>query len=328
MSNPVLVTGANGFVGSHVVEALLDAGHPVRCLLRPRSRPNWIETLPVDIQRADYSDANALRQIVSGCKAILHFGGATKAADADAYFRANALTTRALLETASDVCPDLSLFLLCSSQAALGPSPSLDPLGEDAPPQPISAYGWSKLTAEKICREYEERLPVVILRPPAVYGPRDKDILIFFRAVRWGISPSLGGGDRYISMVHARDVAKITRLILEKKPREFRIYHVSDGQVHRWDEVSGEIARSLDKRPVHLNIPPGLAILIGRTLSSWASITGQVVTLNREKVEDLLQQCWLISSRRAEQELGYLPDYDLKKGIEMTARWYRQHEWL
>ena len=328
MKAPILLTGANGFVGSHVAEALLEGGYAIRCLLRSHSRPQWIESLPVDIQRADYADVNSLHKVLEDCQAVLHFGGATRAPDREGYFRANTSTTLSLLDAAAHACPNLRLFLLCSSQAALGPSPSLDPLSEDAPPQPITAYGQSKLAAEEHCRQYEGRFPIVILRPPAIYGPRDKDILIFFRTIRWGISPIIGSGERYFSLVHVLDVARITRMILERKPGDFRIYHVTDGAIHRWDEVSQEIARALDKRPVRVRIPLGLAAGISGILSKWSTLAGRVATLNREKLKDLLQQYWLISARRAEEELGYTPSYDLEKGIEMTARWYREQGWL
>lgn len=328
MNAPVLVTGGNGFVGSHVVEALLEAGYKVRCLLRPHSRPQWIETLPVEIKRADFADPNELRTVLEGCQTVLHFGGATKAPDREAYLRANAFTSQALLEAAIHACPDLKLFLLCSSQAALGPSPSLDPLSEDAPQRPITDYGKSKLAAEEHCRQYEGRFPIVILRPPAVYGPRDRDVLIFFRTIRWGISPVMGKSERYFSLVHVLDVARITRMIVEKQTTDFRIYHVTDGAVHRWDEVAQAIARAVDKRPVRIRVPLGLAFGISKILSRWSALGGRMTTLNRDKLADILQQYWLISSRRVEEELGFKPEWDLEEGVEMTARWYKEHGWL
>jgi nucleoside-diphosphate-sugar epimerase len=328
VSDYILLTGGNGFVGSHVAEALLAGGHRVRCLLRPHSSPQWIETLPVDIKRADYSDAQALRKALEGCQAILHFGGATKAPDPGAYLRANASTTQSLLEAAAATIPQLKLFLLCSSQAALGPSPSLDPLSEDAPPQPITAYGKSKLAAEKICREYDGRFPLVILRPPAVYGPRDRDILIFFKLIRWWLSPTIGSQDRFFSLAHVRDVAQITRSILDQFNAGFRIYHVTDGAIHRWQEVADTIAQVLHRRPIKFHVPMGLAVAASRLISKWSNVAGRVATLNREKLDDLLQKYWLISSRRAETELGYAPQYDLQSGVEMTARWYEEKGWL
>jgi len=328
VSECVLLTGGNGFVGSHVAEALLAGGHRVRCLLRPRSSPQWIETLPVDIKRADYSDAPALRRVLEDCQAILHFGGATKAPDPEAYLRANAATTRLLLEAAAAAIPQLKLFVLCSSQAALGPSPSLDPLSEDAPPQPITAYGKSKLAAEQICRDYEGRIPIVILRPPAVYGPRDRDIFIFFKLIRWWLSPSIGSQDRFFSLAHVGDVAQVTRLILDQIHSGFRVYHVTDGALHRWQEVAEAIAHALHRRPLKIHVPMGAAVEASRLASKWSTLAGRVATLNREKLDDLLQKYWLISSRRAESELGYRPQYDLQSGVEMTARWYLEKRWL
>lgn len=329
MKPVVLLTGANGFVGSHVAEALLAGGYTVRCLLRPHSRPAWIETLPVDICRADYSDANGLARALNGCRAVLHFGGATKAPDRESYFRANAGTTQALLEAACRECPDLQLFLLCSSQAALGPSPSLDPLSEEAPPAPITTYGHSKLAAEQICRQYQGRFPLAILRPPAVYGPRDKDVFIFFKLVRYWLSPTIGSRERYFSLAHAADVAQVARLILGRSnPPEFRLYHVTDGAVHRWSEVSDAIAQALNRRPLHLHVPAGLALGVSRVAQKWSSAAGRVSTINREKLDDLLQQYWLISSQRAVDELGYQPAWDLESGVAMTARWYKDKKWL
>jgi nucleoside-diphosphate-sugar epimerase len=328
VSDYVLLTGGNGFIGSHVAEALLAGGYRVRCLLRPRSFPQWIETLPLDIKHADYGDKAALCKVLEGCQAILHFGGATKAPDYEGYLRANVWTTKSLLEAAREAVPDLKLFLLCSSQAALGPSPSLDPLSEDAPPQPITSYGQSKLAAEKLCREYEGRFPIAILRPPAVYGPRDRDIYIFFKLIRWWLSPSIGGQDRYFSLVHGRDVAQITRLILDQFKGECRIYHVTDGVIHRWSDVADAIAAALNRRPLKIRVPLSLAGAIGRVASRWSTLAGRVATLNREKLNDLLQKYWLISSRRAEAELGYAPKYDLESGMEMTARWYEEKGWL
>jgi nucleoside-diphosphate-sugar epimerase len=325
----VLLTGANGFVGSHVAEALLEGGYSVRCLLRPQSRPAWIETLPATIHRAEYSDPNGLARALEGCQAVLHFGGATKAPNRDAYFRANAGTTQVLLDAAARACPDLRLFLLCSSQAVLGPSETLDPLSEDAPPHPITTYGQSKLAAEQICREYQGRFPIAILRPPAVYGPRDRDIFIFFKLVKYRIAPVIGSRERYFSLVHAEDVAQITRLILGRPdPPEFRLYHVTDGAIHRWTEVSDAIAEALHRRPFNVRIPMGLAVAVSKIAQKWSSAAGRVATLNREKLDDLLQQYWLISSQRAVDELGYAAKWDLEAGVEMTARWYRERGWL
>ncbi len=328
MKKPVLVTGGNGFVGSHVVEELLNAGYPVCCLLRKHSQLQWIESLPVDIRRVDFFDANEMRRAVSGVEAVFHFAGATKAKDEAGYFRANAETTRCLLEAVADACPGLKLFLHCSSQAALGPSPSLDPLTEDAPPRPLTAYGRSKLEAENICRRFADRLPVTVIRPPAVYGPRDRDILIFFRAVRWGISPRIGRNTRYLSLVTAMDVALLARLVLEHPGDGFRVYHVTDGDTHTWDAVSQAIAQALDRRPLNITVPVSVAVAVGKIASVWSSLTGRTATLNSEKINEILQNYWLMSARKAEVELGYKPRFKLQRGIAETARWYLKKGWL
>ncbi|MCX6639877.1 MAG: NAD(P)-dependent oxidoreductase [bacterium] len=325
---PILITGANGFIGSHIVEHLLSSGFSVRCLLRPQSQLNWLSSLPVDLVRVNYSDAQELSRAVEGCSTILHFGGATKAPDAETYHRANVETTRLLLQAAKQACPDLSNFVLCSSQAALGPSPSIEPLTEEALPQPLSVYGQSKLEAETVCRDFADQFPITILRPPAVYGPRDKDILIFFRLIKWGLSPAIGRGERYVSLVNALDIARLIKLILEVQPQGFRIYHVTDGEIHTWSEISGFIAKALHRHPLKLTVPNVVATSISKTLSMFSTAAGRVSTLNREKLREIMQSYWLMSSAKAVKELGYHPEYDLEKGVELTARWYRGNHWL
>jgi nucleoside-diphosphate-sugar epimerase len=328
MKGLVLVTGANGFVGSHVVEALLKADCRVRCLLRSHSQPKWIETLPVDIVRGDYFDPNSLRGAVKGAESIVHLAGATKAKDEAAYFKANAKTTKVLLDAAVDTCPDLKLFLHCSSQAALGPSPSMDPLTEEAPPNPLTPYGRSKLEAEKICRRYEDKFPITVMRPPAVYGPRDKDILIFFRFMKWGLSPSIGGGNRYLSMITGMDLANACRLILDENPGGFNVYHITDGAIHSWDDISRTIAEVMDRKPLRLKIPISVAAAVGKFTSGWASVSGRTATLNSEKLEEILTNFWLMSSDKIEKQLGFKAQYSLREGVEATVKWYRQKRWL
>lgn len=328
MRKRVIITGGNGFVGSHVVEELLQANYSIRCLLRLHSRTTWIDTLPVDIQRVDFFDENALRKAVADCSAILHFGGATKAPDRDSYFRANTKTTELLLEATADACSDLSLFLYCSSQAALGPSPSLDPLTEEAPMNPVSTYGQSKMEAELICRKFAHKFPVTILRPPAIYGPRDKDVFIFFRLIQWGISPSIGKSDRYLSVVHVKDVARICRIILEKNPSGLNIYQVTDGEIHRWNDILEQIAKAMRRRPLKVTVPTGVALFVSRFASRWASALGRVSTMNREKLDEILQSYWLMSSKKAERDLNFIPAYSLERGTRETAQWYQEHHWL
>ncbi|MFH1862717.1 MAG: NAD(P)-dependent oxidoreductase [bacterium] len=324
----IAITGGNGFVGSQVVERLLELGYPVRCLLRPHSRLQWIESLPLEIVRVDYADANSLEAALKGCTAILHFGAAVKAPSEAAYFKANTAVTKALLEAAEKACPDLSLFLFCSSQAALGPASSLEPLTEAAQPHPLTAYGKSKWAAEQQCHAFANRFPIAIIRPSAVYGPRDRDIYLFFRTIKWGIQPSIGNLVRRFSLVHVADIVQITERLLKNGVPGLRTYHVTDGAIHTWEEMAQTIAAVLGKRALRITIPKWSVVALSHVFSAWASLFGKVAILNREKLEDLFQEFWLISSQRATDELGYRSQYSLRQGVEMTVRWYRSMGWL
>jgi dihydroflavonol-4-reductase len=327
MKEMVLLTGGNGFIGSHIAELLIQTGYPVRCLLRPQSKPSWISSLPVEITRLNYGNTEALDQAVYGCTSIIHFGGATKASNEAAYLDANVETTRALLE-ALKRNKSKAQFILCSSQAALGPSPTIKPLRETAEPHPISVYGKSKLLAENLCQQYQDLFPISVIRPPAVYGPRDRDILIFFKFIQRGISPTIGKGERYLSLVNALDIAMFVTSLLEKRPAGVNIYQITDGVPHTWSEISEAIATALGKKPLRITIPVGIAASIGKTMSLWSSVSGRLATLNREKLAEILQSYWLMDSHKAETDVGFQPKWDLKSGVEMTAQWYKDQGWL
>ena len=188
----VLVTGSTGFIGSHLVELLLQKGCRVRCLIRKTSDLQWLKDLPVEFVEGDIADPPSLARAVRGVEYIYHSAGLTKARTEDQYFRANAGGTRSLLEAARDVAPGLKRFLFLSSQTAAGPSPTITPITEEFPPRPITTYGRSKLQGEKECLSVSGRVPVTICRAPAVYGPRDKDVFEFFHTVSRGLQPMAG----------------------------------------------------------------------------------------------------------------------------------------
>src|SRR5512143_719814 len=184
-----LLTGASGFIGSHLADALLAHGYSVRVLLRRSSSLEWLEDQRLERVYGDLFDKEALRMAVSDVDYVYHLAGLTKAKKREEYFRANHLGTKNLLEAVQEKAPRLQRFVHVSSQAAVGPSPTVAPIDETAPAKPITSYGQSKWAAEQECRQFSRHLPVTIVRPPAVFGPRDRDILEFFRSASRGILP-------------------------------------------------------------------------------------------------------------------------------------------
>jgi len=188
----VLVTGGSGFIGSHLVEILLAQGHAVRCLLRDPGRPRWLAGLPVEIQRGDCTDPASLISAVQGVEQVFHLAGVTRARRRRDYFLHNLRGTGNLLRACATADNPPRRFVFLSSQAAAGPSRDGRPLTEDDAPAPLTAYGLSKLAAEKAVLGYAHRLPTVVLRPSTVYGPRDRDFLEY---LQWVHRPRTAHGE-------------------------------------------------------------------------------------------------------------------------------------
>jgi Nucleoside-diphosphate-sugar epimerases len=202
------VTGGTGFIGSHTVEQLIAEGFHVRCLIRPhQTNLRWLQGLPVDLVKGDLLNSASILKSIEDAEYIIHIAGTTKAKRKSEFFTGNVTTTNNLLLAASQL-KHLKKFCFISSLTAVGPSPTGIPLNETAPCHPITAYGKSKLEAERLCKNYSEKLPIVIIRPPAVFGPRDTDILEIFKWVNHGLKPILGSSAKTLSLVYAPDLAK------------------------------------------------------------------------------------------------------------------------
>ena len=328
------VTGGTGFIGSHLVEHLVDQGYHVTCLIRKTSNLRWLDHLltakspQVELVTGDLHDSDDLAQHVRDADLVFHLAGLTKAPDAVTYDRVNARGTEHLIEACLGAHPGLDRFVYCSSLAAVGPSRNATPNTEDVTPQPLTDYGSSKLKGEMVVREYVDRLPITIIRPPAVYGPRDADIFLFFQMINRGVIPILGDADKLLSLVHVKDlVAGIyTAAVSERAISE--TYFLTDGDIHTWRDIERVIADALEKRPLKVKVPFFLLDFISSFTEIAAKITRQTPTLNRQKVQDLKQRFWICDSTKAQQELGYRPIYSLQKGMQETADWYRANGWL
>jgi len=324
----VLVTGANGFVGSHLVKALLAQGYGVRCLVRPTSNLLFIRDLPVEWAYGDVAHDKGLEAACAGMDAVCHFAGDTKARDRETYFHVNAEGTRHLLAACERAAPHLRRFVYASSLAAAGPSPDSRPIDESHPPQPLTFYGQSKLQGEQFCHEYLDRLPVVILRPSAVYGPRERDIFFYFQMINRGIKLLLGQGERRASFIFAQDLVTLVLRVLEEDRAVGETYFAAEGQDYDWQQLGDWVAKTLDKRAIRLVVPERLLPVIAAVADLQARFTGRPALLNDQKLIELRQRYWICNTDKARRELGFEAQYDLATGLRLTAQWYRENGWL
>ena len=320
-----LVTGATGFVGSHLVDALLARGHSVRALVRPTSDTRRLREQGADVVVADLTDASEVGRALAGRDVVYHLAAATRARDETEYRRSNVDATAAIVRAAA-AQPAPPRVVVLGSLAAVGPSLDGEAVAEDAESRPLTAYGRTKLEGERVALA-TPNVPVVVLRAPAVYGPRDRDLFTFFRLASLGVMPVPAGPDRPVQLIHVRDLVDALLAAAESNASG-RVYHVAEPCVRPWSEVAAMIARAVGKRPLHVPIPRTALRLAAWLSETGARATGRATIFNRDKVRELLAPGWICTTDRAERELGFRATIPLERGIAETAAWYRSEGWL
>ncbi|MFL6212691.1 MAG: NAD-dependent epimerase/dehydratase family protein [Blastocatellia bacterium] len=324
----VLVTGATGFVGSHLVDRLLERDAKVRCLVRRSSDLRYLKDPRLEFAYGGFDDATDWDAALAGVETIYHVAGKTFARRAKDYFDTNQRGTERLLAAALKRRSQIRKMVLVSSLAAIGPSRDGTPVDEESAPAPITPYGESKLMGEEAVRAVGDLLPSTIVRPPAVYGPRDYALLELFKAIARGVMPMIGRYDKRVSLVHARDLADGIILAGESERSTGRAYFISSEEVYSMQTLAARIAEMMGRRARSLAIPRSLAFGVALAAEGLAALTRKPPVINRDKVRDLSERCWGCSIERAKRELGYNPQISIEDGLRDTIDWYKREGWL
>ena len=323
----VLVTGGTGFVGSHIVDRLVADGHDVVVAKRVSSNLRWLSPDKIELIDAPMEHLEPLSEILPEMDAVVHASGIVRARDRSDFYRVNLAGTARLAELCARHGSKLRRFVFISSQAAGRSGVERDGVCESTPERPISAYGRSKLEAERILSEFSEVLPITVLRPPTVYGPRDRDVFIFFKLIEAGFKVFLGNPDRQFSAIYVEDLARAVEVSLEKGGADFAKFFVTDGQTHTWREFAGVIARTLKRKTITLRLPKVAfwPVAIAAELAAIFSKAPPMLTL--EKANEISRD-WVCDGSLFAREAGFRPEYNLERGIEKTAHWYRENGWI
>jgi nucleoside-diphosphate-sugar epimerase len=328
MTEVALVTGASGFVGSHLAAAALDRGYRVRCLVRRTSRLDGLPLDRLELVYGDVGEPSTLPPAVEGAALIFHAAGLTRAPRRADYFRVNADGTRNLVRAARKGAPGLRRFALVSSLAAGGTSRPGHPRREGDPDEPLGDYGVSKKEGEAVLKEEDVDLPWTIVRPPAVYGPRDRDFLLLARLVAKGTLLQVGRVEQQISLIHAGDLAKGVILAAESDATRGGTYHLSHPEVLTWTELGKLMAGALGKRVRVLLVPRSCVPVVGGIANAAARIVRRPPPLPSDRLRDLLAPAWTCDTAEAERVFGFRAETDAKAGVPETIRWYVREGWL
>jgi nucleoside-diphosphate-sugar epimerase len=324
----IFVTGGTGFVGSFLVEKLVEKGHRVRCLVRKTSNLRWLADLDVECFHGSLKDKNSLKRGIEGCSHIYHVAGVTKARTEAEYFEGNFDGTKNLVDICVESNDQVQRFINISSQAAIGPSPTLIPIDETHAPDPLTYYGKSKLAAEQYVLQFTNKLNITNLRPPAVYGPRDTDILEFFRTVRTGIIPQLGGVDKYLSLIHVRDLVRGILIAGQSEKAVGETYFLTSPKPYSWKEVSETTLRILGKKGIRVPVPLLAIKGVAAVSEAVSALTKKPALVNNQKVIEMEQDFWTCSPDKARRELNFEAEIPLEDGVRETLTWYKNHKWL
>ncbi len=317
-------------MGSHVAEVLLKRGYTVRCLARPTSSLQWFEGLPIERAIGSLADEQSLYKAVEGADLIVHIAGLTAARNREEFFQGNQIGTRNLINAVLKTAPNAKRFLHTSSLSVNGPATALDkPVVESDPYHPLTVYAESKKAAEDEVFAVKDALPVTIVRAPAVYGQRDTAILSFFQTVNKGLSPRIGFDEKYISLVHAEDLARGIVDAAEAPNTIGEAYFVSSEEFYTWDQVTQATLKAMHKKfALTLNLPHPLVMGIAGVSEFFGRFSKKPPVLNYEKGIDITQRYWICSVEKANRDFGYRQQVSLEEGVNKTVVWYKEHSWL
>ena len=328
MKEKLLITGASGFLGYHLVEQALSQDFEVYAGVRSSSNSSHLTTTGAHLMQLNLANIDETKRSLAetGITHIIHAAGVTRAKTAADYNFANATLTRNLANAARNLPEGIKKFVFVSSLAAMGPASNNQPILENDPPQPLTSYGKSKLLAEQYLLEMDG-LPLVGLRPTAVYGPREKDLFLLVKTVQKGMEVYIGNTEQKLSFVYVKDLAKLAVTVLRSKiSGEF--YNISDGNVYSRYAFADAAKQALGQKTFRIQLPLGLIKMVAAGMDSLYSRSSKTPVLNKEKLKELTATDWTCSIAKSQRDLQFLPLYNLEKGMLETVEWYKKQNWL
>ncbi len=319
-----LVTGATGFVGSHLAEVLRGRGDEVTALARSLGKAEPLRSLGVGVVEGDLHEPGALARAVEGQDVIFHVAGVVAARGDAQFLRANRDGTANLVAAAER--SGRPRFVLVSSMAAAGPARPGRPLDGSETAAPVTAYGRSKLAAEQVVTA--SALAWTIVRPPTVYGPRDREVLKVFRLVRWGIAPVFGDGTQELSAVHGADLADALVAAGAAPGTAGRVYYPCHAETFSSGEFVRAIGAAMGRRVAVLGVPRPVALAVLTLTEASARAAGRPTILTRDKAHEFFQPAWTANPEPLARDAGWRARHDLRSGLADTYRWYRSAGWL
>jgi len=335
----VLVTGASGFVGSHLVEALVARGDTVSCLVRRTSQIDLLERLGVRLVYGEVNDCKSLADAVRGQDVVYHAAGLTRVLHSQEFYRVNGEGVSAAAEACAKAVGGPPVLVVVSSLAAAGPARQGRPLTEEDQPTPISHYGRSKLAGEEAARRWADRVPITIVRPPIIFGPRDRACLEWFKCIkRFRLHFVPGWRRRRFSLIHVADLVQLLLQAAERGERlqpseapEHRsrgIYFADSGEHPTFAEMGCKMAAAMGCGVAVCYVAMPVLWTITAGVEAVSRLRGKPNYVNFDKIREATAGHWICSAEKAAAQLGFAPGGTLDQRFQETVVWYREAGWL
>lgn len=329
MKKKVLITGATGFVGYHLIKSAIAHNLEVYANVRRSAKSTHLKDFPINYVDLDLSSIYQLKENIEDKKYdyIVHAAAVTKAKKLDDYNRVNAVYTRNLAVAASKSAHTITKFVFISSLAALGPSQQKnEKLTDKGASNPVTSYGISKALAETYLGQISN-LPLIIFRPTAVYGPREKDIFILIKTIKAGLELYIGKQEQELSFVYATDLAEVIIKALASNVTG-KAYNISDGEVYNRSALASYVRKALDKKTLTVNVPVPLIKGLAWSMEQVYGLFNKIPALNVDKIKELTALNWGCDIKNIQNDFGFVPQFGLEQGLNETINWYRKNNWL
>lgn len=331
MTKKILITGASGFVGFHLVSAAFEAGYEVHAAVRESSQIKDITPFVKKFVYPDYNQTISLASLFVSEKYdyVIHAAAMTKAKSETEMMHANVHVTERLLEAAFHTTQPPKRFVLVSSLAAIGPLRYLDgPITESTAYNPLTMYGRSKREAEKMVFEKFADKPISIIRPTAVYGPREKDIFILFDTMNKGLDAYVGKAPQKLSFVYVKDLVDALLCACVSPQTGLEVFNISDGRVYSRYEMAEIFKKTFHRKLIRIHVPYTIVKTVAHIAQWLYRESPRIPVIYPERLRELTAENWGCDITHAEQRLGYHPQYDLHSGLTDSLLWYKKNNWF
>ena len=333
----ILITGASGFIGNYLVQEALNRDYEVWASVRASSSRENLSDPRIHLIELDFNHPKQIvKQVESfskqyGCwNYVIHNAGITKALNSSRFLEVNGLATQGFINVLQNTGCVPERFVLMSSLSSFGPGDEKEfaPIHNNMPQQPNTEYGKSKLYAENTLRN-SARFPYTILRPTGVYGPGDKDYLLEIKSIRSGFDFTVGMNQQHLTFIYVKDLARVALDVLATDKTQNKEYFVADGDKYT-DTQFAEIIKEILHKKLLLSVR--IPIWAVSAVCAGSEAIGQLIekpmTLNSDKLQILKQRNWLCDTKPLQEDIQFKAVYPLRKGLEETIEWYKEHKWL